>query len=442
VSSGEGLDDPLVECPQSISHASRPNPPAESLEKRMTPPTPHRPARLLVVDDVAENRDLLVRRLQRQGHSLIATACDGIEALDAIRSAASAGEAFDAVLLDVMMPRMSGVEVLEALQADPALAATPVVMISAATELETVVRCIELGAEDYLPKPFNPTLLRARLGTVLEKKRLRDEVRRQLDRMEAELAEARRQQLSMLPEEFPEPDPACPVEVHAVMHPAREVGGDLYDCFATAPGVLCLAVGDVSGKGMPAALFMARTRSLLRALALQTMATTARPPLPSELMAVVNEELCKNNPACMFVTLFAGFLTAATGELVFANAGHQPPWHIAPGRDPVEIPCKPGLPLGIMPDSTHQDSRAVLAPGDALVVITNGLPEMMDAAGTFYTMARVAADIFDMSHLPAREIATGLANRVLEYAAGAEQADDVTALAVRVGVAPGGLAGS
>jgi CheY-like chemotaxis protein len=158
VSSGEGLDDPLVECPQSISHASRPNPPAESLEKRMTPPTPHRPARLLVVDDVAENRDLLVRRLQRQGHSLIATACDGIEALDAIRSAASAGEAFDAVLLDVMMPRMSGVEVLEALQADPALAATPVVMISAATELETVVRCIELGAEDYLPKPFNPTL--------------------------------------------------------------------------------------------------------------------------------------------------------------------------------------------------------------------------------------------------------------------------------------------
>jgi serine phosphatase RsbU (regulator of sigma subunit) len=392
----------------------------------------------LVVDDIPENRDLLVRRLQRQGHSLIAIACDGIEALEAIRTAVAAVDPFDAVLLDVMMPRMSGVEVLEAMRAEPALAATPVIMISAATELETVVRCIELGAEDYLPKPFNPVLLRARLGTVLEKKRLRDEVRRQLDRMERELAEARRQQLSMLPDEFPDSDPAHPVEVHAVMYPAREVGGDLYDCFMTSPGVMCLVVGDVSDKGMPAALFMARARSLLRASALQTLAATGQPPLPSALMATVNEELCKNNPICMFVTLFAGFLTAATGELVFANAGHCPPWHIIPGRDPSEIACKPGLPLGIMPGASHRDYRAVLVPGDALVVITDGLPEMMDAAGAFYTMSRVAADIASLSDQSARGIVAGLTNRVLEYAAGAVQADDVTALAVRVGRPTGG----
>jgi CheY-like chemotaxis protein len=129
---------------------------------------PPQSARLLVVDDVPENRELLVRRLQRQGHGAIATAGDGIEALEMIRSAQADAAPFDAVLLDVMMPRMSGVEVLEALHADPALSATPVIMISAATELDTVVRCIELGAEDYLPKPFNPVLLRARLGSVLE----------------------------------------------------------------------------------------------------------------------------------------------------------------------------------------------------------------------------------------------------------------------------------
>jgi sigma-B regulation protein RsbU (phosphoserine phosphatase) len=399
----------------------------------MASPVPPPAARLLVVDDVPENRDLLVRRLQRQGHTLIATACDGIEALEAIRTAVAADNPFDAVLLDVMMPRMSGVEVLEAMRAEPALAATPVIMISAATELETVVRCIELGAEDYLPKPFNPVLLRARLGTVLEKKRLRDEVRRQLDRMERELAEARRQQLSMLPDAFPDPDPAHPVEVHAVMYPAREVGGDLYDCFMTLPGVMCLVVGDVSDKGMPAALFMARARSLLRASALQTLASTGQPPLPSALMATVNEELCKNNPICMFVTLFVGFLTAETGDLVFANAGHCPPWHIAPGRDPVEIACKPGLPLGIMPGARHRDYTATLAPGDALVVITDGLPEMMDPAGTFYTMGRVAADIASLSDQSARDIAAGLAGCALAFAAGAPQADDVTALAVRVG---------
>jgi sigma-B regulation protein RsbU (phosphoserine phosphatase) len=390
-------------------------------------------ARLLVVDDVADNRDLLVRRLQRQGHTDIATAGDGIEAMAAIRSALADARPFDAVLLDVMMPRMSGVEVLEALHADPTLSATPVIMISAATELDTVVRCIELGAEDYLPKPFNPVLLRARLGTVLEKKRLRDEVRRQFDRMERELAEARRQQLSMLPDEFPAPDPAHPVEVHAVMHPAREVGGDLYDCFVTTPGTLCLVVGDVSDKGVPAALFMARTRSLLRASALQTLATTGAAPAPSELMAVVNEELCKNNPACMFVTLFLGFLCTKTGVLTFANAGHLPPWHVATDAAPIEIPCKPGPPLGVISGARHRDYSAVLGEGDALVVITDGLPEMMDAAGAFYTMERVAADIADVSAKTPVEMVTELAARVLAFADGTSQADDVTALAVRIG---------
>ena len=394
-------------------------------------------SRLLVVDDVPENRDLLVRRLRRQGHDNVVTAADGIEAMVAIRSALAEGAPFDAVLLDVMMPRMSGVEVLEALRADPTLSATPVIMISAATELDTVVRCIELGAEDYLPKPFNAVLLRARLGTVPEKNRLRDEVRRQLDRMERELAEARELQLSMLPDVFPTPNPAYPVEVHAVMHPAREVGGDLYDCFETLPGILCLVVGDVSDKGVPAALFMARTRSLLRASALQTLATTGRPPAPSELMTVVNDELCKNNPACMIVTLFLGFLCTRTGTMTFANAGHPPPFHIAPGAPPEPIPCKPGLPLGIMTDARHRNYVATLRPGDALVVITDGLPEMMDAAGAFYTMERVIADIASVARGTPVEIVTALATRVLDFAVGTSQADDVTALAVRIGARPG-----
>jgi sigma-B regulation protein RsbU (phosphoserine phosphatase) len=205
----------------------------------------------------------------------------------------------------------------------------------------------------------------------------------------------------------------------------------------TSPGVMCLAVGDVSDKGMPAALFMARTRSLLRASALQTLATTGQPPLPSELMATVNQELCKNNPICMFVTLFAGFLNTATGELIFANAGHPPPWLVAAGRGPAELSCKPGLPLGIMPDAAHRDYTHILTPNDALVVITDGLPEMMDAVGTFYTMPRVAADIASLSGKSAREIVTGLASRVLAFAVGAPQADDVTVLAVRIGAAAG-----
>ena len=124
---------------------------------------------LLVVDDNEDNRYTLVQRLRRLGYTDIATAVDGRRALECLRE-----RAFDLVLLDVMMPELNGYEVLERLRADDQLRHLPVIMISAVDQLESVVRCIELGADDYLPKPFNPILLRARVGACLEKKRLRD----------------------------------------------------------------------------------------------------------------------------------------------------------------------------------------------------------------------------------------------------------------------------
>ena len=131
--------------------------------------------RILVVDDNEDNRYTLARRLRKEGYDDVVFAVNGREALDLL-----AKEDFDLVLLDIMMPEMDGQRVLEHLRADGRLANLPVIVISALDDFETVVRCIELGAEDYLPKPFNATLLRARIGAVLEKKMLRDEVRRQL----------------------------------------------------------------------------------------------------------------------------------------------------------------------------------------------------------------------------------------------------------------------
>jgi serine phosphatase RsbU (regulator of sigma subunit) len=384
--------------------------------------------RLLVVDDNADNREVLTRRLRRLGYGSVDNAEDGRAALDLITSQAAAGTPYDAVLLDVMMPRMNGVEVLEALAADEQIAQTPVIMISASTELDTVVRCIELGAEDYLPKPFNPVLLRARLGTVLEKKRLRDEVARQLQRIERELADARRQQLSMVPDAFPMSDA---VAVHALMFPAREIGGDLYDCFEVVPGVLCIAVGDVSGKGVPAALFMARARSLLRASTLQHVAAAGIPPRPSELVRVMNEELCKNNPSCMFITLFVGFFEIATGVLRFVNAGHVRPFVMGDGRAVREIATRPLLPLGVMSDVSHADDSEVLEEGDCVVVITDGLPEMTDTGGAFYTLERVVADLAELGDAAPEVITATLCARAASFGAGAPAADDVTVLALR-----------
>ena len=124
---------------------------------------------LLVVDDNEDNRYTLVRRLKRLGYDHVETAEHGRQALDLL-----AGRPFDLVLLDIMMPEMNGYEVLETMKTDSKLRHIPVLVISAVDEMDSVVRCIELGAEDYLAKPFNPTLLRARVGASLERKRLRD----------------------------------------------------------------------------------------------------------------------------------------------------------------------------------------------------------------------------------------------------------------------------
>ena len=148
---------------------------------------------VLVVDDNEMNRDLLSRRLAKQGHAIV-VAEDGLEALKTLRQ-----QPFDLVLLDVMMPGMNGYQVLEHIKSDAALRHIPVIMISALDDIDSVVRCIELGAEDYLFKPFNPTLLKARIGASLEKKRLRDQEQAFLKQIQAEQEKSERLLLNILP---------------------------------------------------------------------------------------------------------------------------------------------------------------------------------------------------------------------------------------------------
>src|SRR5689334_9059933 len=198
----------------------------------LTHSPPHREGpHILVVDDYDDNRYTLTRYLERSGYRNNATANDGEEAIARLKA-----DAFDLVLLDVMMPKVDGYQVLSWLKDQPRLRDLPVIMISALNEMNSVVRCIELGAVDYLLKPFNPTLLKARLGATVERKRLRDEVDAHLARLRAELEAARKLQLAMVPHAFPAATVEFPVDLFATMEPAREVGGDLYDFFPTADG--------------------------------------------------------------------------------------------------------------------------------------------------------------------------------------------------------------
>ncbi len=382
---------------------------------------------LLVVDDNEDNRYTLVHRLKRLGYPNVATAVDGRQALDLLGT-----QRFDLVLLDIMMPELNGYQVLEQLKADERLRHLPVIMISAVDEIDSVIRCVELGAEDYLPKPFNPTLLRARVGASLEKKRLRDEIVAHLDRIERELQSAREIQLSMVPTDFPVPTPASPVEIFATLRPARQIGGDLYDFFWTDPRTLCFVVADVSDKGAPAALFMARTKTLMRLVATLLRPAPGARPEPHEIIARVNEELCRDNEHCMFVTLFFGMLDPARMEVRFCNAGHNAPYIISV-RDPV-VPLNGarGKPLGISVALPYESTTYKLTPGDCLFLFTDGITEAMDAGGTFFSQDRLEKTLDSLVGEAPRTVIHAVITKVQEFTGAAPQSDDIAALALRL----------
>ncbi len=403
-------------------------------------PAPEAPARVLVVDDTELNRDLLTRRVQRLGHE-VRTAENGRVALERLRA-----EAIDVVLLDVMMPEVGGEEVLRTMKGDPDLLHVPVIMISALEDAEVVARCISLGADDYLPKPFDPSILRARLGASLAKKRLHDREQVYARSLERELEIGREIQRSFLPAQLP----ALPGwEVAADLQPARQVSGDFYDVFPMAGGrELALVVGDVCDKGVGAALFMALIRTMLRALAEQSDGARwtdqgrdgerrrevvdraeARRGHLRRTLTLTSEYLAgTHGDTNVFATIFIGILDGETGVLDYINAGHEPPLVAGAGRLARLEPSGPAI--GLMPGMAFGVERVELAPGEHLLAWTDGVTEARNTAGELLGEEPVLAAAGAAA--PTAVAALGrLRDLVAEHAAGAEPADDVTLLAVR-----------
>jgi len=387
--------------------------------------TPVTSAHILVVDDVEANRDLLARRLQRQGH-LVEHAEHGQQALDML-----AHGAWDLVLLDVMMPVLDGIGTLTAIKSSNVLRDIPVIMISANTELETVVKCIELGADDYLPKPFDPVLLRARVGSSLEKKRLREAERAAARRMQKDLEVGARIQRDFLPETLP----SVPgYELAARFEPAREVGGDFYDAFRLADGRVALVLGDVCDKGVGAALFMALFRSLIRAVSGSPMSEQGAHAMETQVLhavTVTNDYIANTHGRTnMFATLFVGALDPATGVVAYVNGGHEPPRVLAVGGGIRMLLPPTGPAVGMLPEIPFTAGRFTLAPGETLVVLTDGVTESRAPGGDL-----LGDDATDgMLAVPvdrADDVLQRLLDAVHTHAAGEAAADDVTLLAVR-----------
>ena len=381
--------------------------------------------RILVVDDNDDNRYTLTLHLDLEGYTNVETAQDGEEAIARLEEGS-----FDLLLLDVMMPKVDGYQVLTWLKNHVRLRDLPVIMISALAEMNSVVRCIELGAVDYLLKPFNPVLLKARLGATLEKKRLRDEIDAHLARLREELDTARRLQMGMVPQSFPVPSAQLPIDLYASMEPAREVGGDLYDFFVTDDGTLCFLIGDVSGKGMPAALFMARAKSLIRIATELMRPRHGASAKPSEIIGLVNRELCQDNGNMMFVTLFFAMLAPATGELSFCNAGHNAPYRLD-GNSLTAIDGAKGIILGVKPDAVYDTGQLSLATGEMVYLFTDGITEASNAIDELFGEARLEAVLRGGAGRPSAEIVSSVTEAVKSFVGTALPSDDITMIAVR-----------
>jgi serine phosphatase RsbU (regulator of sigma subunit) len=239
-----------------------------------------------------------------------------------------------------------------------------------------------------------------------------------------ELAHAAQIQQSILPHQFPAFPDRKDFQLHAAMVPAKEVGGDFFDFFLLDPEHLGFVIGDVSGKGVPAALFMAVSRTLLRAFA-QHRAT------PGECLAYMNSNLAVQSDSAMFTTVFYGILDTRTGELQFANGGHNRPYVLSVDGKPLPLSTESGPIVGIMDGFAYDTYTGRLAPGETLVLYTDGVTEARDKSDTFFGENRLEQLLSAHCGESAEQLVASLHAAVQEFAIGEPQADDITVLALR-----------
>lgn len=244
------------------------------------------------------------------------------------------------------------------------------------------------------------------------------------ERIEGELNVARDIQMNLLPKVFPAFPNRVEVDIYAVVAPAREVGGDLYNFYFLDEHHLCFTIGDVSGKGVPAALFMTIAMTLIRV-------ASDHEADPARIMNDVNANISRNNPNCMFVTLVVGVLDVRTGQVSYVNAGHNPPLALRRNNDIQVLSARSGPAVGVFDDIAFNLIETSLEPGDGLLLYTDGVTEAMDPAGRLYGDARLRQLMTHCTALAAEQVVDRIIRDVRAHAGEAEQSDDITVLVVR-----------
>jgi phosphoserine phosphatase RsbU/P len=370
--------------------------------------------RVLIVDDVKANVDVLVQALG--GEYKLSVALGGQQAMDAVSRSLP-----DLILLDIVMPDIDGYEICRRLRASEMAREVPIMFLSSLEDVKHKARGFEVGGNDYLTKPFEVLEVKARVRSILKAKAYADAVKAAADR---DLRIAREIQMGLLPANVPAQVEGTGLDVHAVLEPARQVGGDLFEVLRLGADRVLIAVGDVSGKGIPSALFMAVAMTLLRSMARQGKT-------PEAILRQLNDELLEQNPRGMFVTLQCMLFDIAARSVTCASAGHHGAVRVVPGESPTMVFTSSGRVLGLMPGGEIGSETLPLQAGETLVLFTDGVSEAFDANEELFGENRLLATLQGANGHSARETTLGVLDAVRRHAAGAKQSDDITVVSVR-----------
>jgi len=378
-------------------------------------------AKILVVDDEPDLELLLRQKFRRQirkGTLTLVFAQNGVEALKQLE----AHDDVDMVLSDINMPQMDGLTLLNQLnELNRDLRA---VIVTAYGDMKNIRTAMNRGAFDFITKPIDFKDLEATIAKTLAHLEVMREALRSRDELVAirrELGVAARMQESILPTDFPSD---TRYEIHAAMTPALEVGGDFYDFFNLEDGRMGIVMADVSGKGVPAALFMMVSRTLMKGTAIGE-------PDPTKALAEVNQLLVESNEEAMFVTLFYASFDPSSGRLMFANGGHNLPYVIRQNGEVQQIDCESGVVLAVLPGFDFPGGSLDLEPGDAIFFYTDGITEAMNEVGEEFGDDALAEVLADVAGSDAASFSDRVVAAVRAHAGEADQSDDITCLCLR-----------
>lgn len=382
--------------------------------------------KILSVDDEQDLEVLLThyfRRKIRKGEYEFTFAHNGLEALKIMVEQPN----FDIILSDINMPEMDGLTLLSKIN-ELRNPAQKCIMVSAYGDMKNIRTAMNRGAFDFATKPIDMDDLSLTIEKAIEQieyvKKTQQE-HSQLKSLQTDLATAGEIQKAILPCRFPPfTELAHTLDIYASMTPAKDIGGDFYDFFRINDEKIGFVMADVSGKGIPAALFMAVSNTLLRSVALATEST-------NECMDEVNRLLCKASVNSMFVTMFYGILNHKTGDIDFTNAGHNPAYILHEDGKVERVPQHANFVAGGLEGFVYKNNTTHLDPGEAIVLYTDGITEAFNATDEPFGEQRFEDSLAELYYEDARTVIEEVHNDLGEFIGDTTQSDDITMLVIK-----------